>query len=150
MPKVNRHTRAGKNGKLIICPACNKASTVFHFAWVSLFCMHCRTEVAKSDWDVDVVSPAMSSIFAKKNRGYSGVTHRIIYNKDDDNTYMKTHIYSTCTEEECQECEKYYWDEVHPNSGACEDPRIEWVSVYPDRCACYYEAKDMPIPEELE
>tara|TARA_R100000306_G_C4342319_1_gene125858 strand:+ start:448 stop:762 length:315 start_codon:yes stop_codon:yes gene_type:complete len=51
---VTRDTRAGKNGRVITCPECNKASTVFHFAWAALLCRHCRAVVDKGNWITDV------------------------------------------------------------------------------------------------
>ena len=47
---VNRYTRAGKNGKQILCPECIEWSTVYHFGWSSLTCIHCEEDVVKEDW----------------------------------------------------------------------------------------------------
>ena len=47
---VNRFTRAGKHGKLIICPQCNSHARVYHFAWSALSCIHCDADVNKNDW----------------------------------------------------------------------------------------------------
>ena len=48
--KVNRYTRAGKDGKFIVCPHCNKVATVYHFSWSALSCQHCDTMIDKYDW----------------------------------------------------------------------------------------------------
>ena len=48
--KVNRYTRAGKWGKTIVCPECNKVATVYHFAWSGLSCQHGDTMIDKYDW----------------------------------------------------------------------------------------------------
>ena len=50
--KVNRYTRAGQNGKFIICPHCNQGAFVFHFSWSALSCQHCDTMIDKYDWKV--------------------------------------------------------------------------------------------------
>ena len=50
--KVNRYTRAGKDGKFIICPECNQGAFVFHFSWSALSCQHCDTMIEKNDWKV--------------------------------------------------------------------------------------------------
>ena len=50
--KVNRYTRAGKNGKFIICPICEQGSYVFHFAWSALQCQHCDSLITKRHWKV--------------------------------------------------------------------------------------------------
>jgi len=50
MKKVNKHTRAGENGKSIVCPKCKLASTVYHFAWSAITCNHCQSDVNKNDW----------------------------------------------------------------------------------------------------
>ena len=48
--KVTRYTRAGNNGKVIICPECNNEARVFHFSWSALGCQHCKYIVDKYDW----------------------------------------------------------------------------------------------------
>jgi len=48
--RVNRYTRAGNNGKVIICPECNNEARVFHFSWSALGCQHCKYIVDKYDW----------------------------------------------------------------------------------------------------
>jgi len=48
--KVTRYTRAGNNGKVIICPECNNKARVFHFSWSALGCQHCKYIVDKYDW----------------------------------------------------------------------------------------------------
>ena len=50
---VNRHTRAGKNGKQILCPECREWSTVYHFSWSQLTCIHCEEDVNKEDFIVE-------------------------------------------------------------------------------------------------
>tara|TARA_R100001244_G_scaffold98301_1_gene73434 strand:+ start:154 stop:510 length:357 start_codon:yes stop_codon:yes gene_type:complete len=50
MNNVNRNTRAGKDGKRIICPSCKATSTVYHFAWSALTCNVCDADVQKNDW----------------------------------------------------------------------------------------------------
>ena len=48
--KVNRYTRAGKDGKFIVCPQCDQGAYVFHFSWSALSCQHCDTMIDKYDW----------------------------------------------------------------------------------------------------
>ena len=50
--KVDRYTRAGRNGKFIICPECNQGAFVFHFSWSALTCQHCDTMIEKNQWKV--------------------------------------------------------------------------------------------------
>lgn len=47
--KVNKHTRAGKNGKRIYCPECNSGFTVYHFSWSALTCNECGEMIDKQD-----------------------------------------------------------------------------------------------------
>lgn len=47
---VTRYTRAGKGGKDIICPICDRLSGVAHFRWASHRCPHCKNEVKKPEW----------------------------------------------------------------------------------------------------
>ena len=48
--KVTKQTRAGKDGKFIVCPHCDQGNFVFHFSWSALGCQHCGTMVDKYDW----------------------------------------------------------------------------------------------------
>ena len=38
---VDKYTRAGRYGKTIVCPECNKVATVYHFSWSALGCQEC-------------------------------------------------------------------------------------------------------------
>ena len=53
MTKVNRYTRAGQDGKWIVCPKCSHPSLVFHFSWFALTCVSCKESIDKLDWDLD-------------------------------------------------------------------------------------------------
>ena len=50
--KVSRYTRAGRHGKTIFCPQCNKVATVYHFSWSALGCQHCKNMIDKYEWKV--------------------------------------------------------------------------------------------------
>ena len=50
--KVNRYTRAGKNGKVIMCPECHNKHRVFHFSWSALGCPDCKYVIDKYDWTI--------------------------------------------------------------------------------------------------
>ena len=50
--KVTRYTRAGKNGKSILCPVCKSVRTVYHFNFSGLTCPECKESVDKYDWEV--------------------------------------------------------------------------------------------------
>ncbi len=52
MTKVTRYTRAGQNGKVIICPKCSESSKVYHFSWTALTCRHCKESIDKLEWEV--------------------------------------------------------------------------------------------------
>jgi len=54
---VTSHTRAGRAGRAIICPHCQQAAVVFHFAWSALMCSGCRAPVDKLDWRTDEPMP---------------------------------------------------------------------------------------------
>ena len=56
MNKVNRYTRAGRDGKHIQCPYCENQAVVYHFAWSALTCINCESSVNKPDWGVLYVS----------------------------------------------------------------------------------------------
>jgi len=48
--RVNRYTRAGRNGKEITCPKCQQSAPVFHFSWSALTCQFCSSDINKEDW----------------------------------------------------------------------------------------------------
>lgn len=50
MKKVNKNTRASKNGKHIFCPECNRPTKVYHFSWSALTCSECDAMIDKYDW----------------------------------------------------------------------------------------------------
>jgi ribosomal protein S27E len=52
MAKVNRYTRASKNGKEIYCPNCKDKTTVYHFAWSAITCQKCKKMIDKEKWNV--------------------------------------------------------------------------------------------------
>jgi ribosomal protein S27E len=47
---VNRYTRAGRDGRPIVCPHCGTFATVYHFAWCAITCSGCHRMVDKTDW----------------------------------------------------------------------------------------------------
>ena len=64
---VNRHTRAGQNGKIMLCPKCGTAMRVYHFSFCGITCQGCREgidkyelelpssdELANSNYDLDI------------------------------------------------------------------------------------------------
>ena len=51
---VTRYTRAGKDGKEIVCPKCQQCNKVYHFSWSALTCLCCRESVSKYSWEVNV------------------------------------------------------------------------------------------------
>ena len=50
--KVTRYTRAGKNGRAIVCPECKSVRTVYHFNFSGLVCPECKESVDKYEWRV--------------------------------------------------------------------------------------------------
>ncbi len=54
--KVNKHTRAGNNGKEIVCSHCSAPATVFHFSWSALTCQYCGKSINKQDWYLSEVN----------------------------------------------------------------------------------------------
>jgi hypothetical protein len=50
MKKVNKNTRAGKNGKIIQYPYCKTPTTVYHFSWCAITCSGCNKMVDKAEW----------------------------------------------------------------------------------------------------
>ena len=50
---VTGRTRAGKNGKNIMCPVCGHIHRIHHLSWSSLTCTRCGSNVDKYEWMVD-------------------------------------------------------------------------------------------------
>ena len=50
---VTGRTRAGKNGKNIMCPVCQHVHRIHHFSWTSLTCTSCKSDVDKYEWLID-------------------------------------------------------------------------------------------------
>jgi hypothetical protein len=56
MQTVNRHTRASRNGKPIVCPHCHNTVKIYHFNWCGLLLEHAdRESIAEAtawrDWN---------------------------------------------------------------------------------------------------
>ncbi len=51
--KCTSRTRAGKNGKQVMCPVCQCKNRVYHFSWSSMTCTSCKSDVEKEKWLVD-------------------------------------------------------------------------------------------------
>ena len=49
---VTKYTRAGKNGKQIVCPECDNIRTVYHFNFSGLTCPECKESIDKYEWEV--------------------------------------------------------------------------------------------------
>ena len=48
--RVKKTTRAGKAGKVLVCPECEWESAVSHFGWTAKTCVCCHEMVEKTDW----------------------------------------------------------------------------------------------------
>ena len=53
LKKVNRYTRAGNNGKVIVCPECNHHTRVYHFSWSAVGCLGCKEMTDKENWNLE-------------------------------------------------------------------------------------------------
>ena len=50
---IHKRSRAGKNGKNIMCPICGHIHRIHHLSWSSLTCTRCGSNVDKYEWMVD-------------------------------------------------------------------------------------------------
>ena len=51
---IHKRSRAGKNGKNIMCPVCGHIHRIHHLSWSSLTCTSCKSDVQKGEWLVDL------------------------------------------------------------------------------------------------
>jgi len=51
--KVDRFTRAGRDGRVITCPHCATAARVYHFAWCAITCSGCHRMIDKTEWLIE-------------------------------------------------------------------------------------------------
>jgi len=58
---VTKYTRAGKNGKQIVCPECESIRRVYHFNFSGLTCPECKQSVDKYSWKVLTVQGQLGS-----------------------------------------------------------------------------------------
>lgn len=52
MKKVDKNTRAGKEGRTIYCPECNTPNKVYHFSWSAITCGGCKQMIDKYHFSV--------------------------------------------------------------------------------------------------
>ena len=50
LTRLKKYAKAGKYGKDLYCPYCNKQHTVYNFSWTSLTCQRCNRNVKRSEW----------------------------------------------------------------------------------------------------
>ena len=50
---IHKRSRAGKNGKNIMCPVCGHIHRIHHLSWASLTCTSCKSDVDKYEWLID-------------------------------------------------------------------------------------------------
>ena len=50
---IHKRSRAGKNGKNIMCPVCGHIHRIHHLSWSSLQCTSCKSDVDKYEWLID-------------------------------------------------------------------------------------------------
>ena len=48
--RVPKWCKAGRSGKVIVCPDCGGKTRVHNFSWTALACPHCKKETGKYDW----------------------------------------------------------------------------------------------------
>ena len=58
---VTRYTRAGKNGKQIVCPEGGSIRRIYHFNFSGLVCPQCKQSLAKYDWKVRTIQDRLGS-----------------------------------------------------------------------------------------
>lgn len=47
LKRVDKHSRAGRKGKIVICPKCNGTLRLYHFAFCGIACLHCNERIDK-------------------------------------------------------------------------------------------------------
>ena len=69
---VDRYTRAGKDGRIIICPHCSREFVVSHFSFSALVCLACGKEIDKYDLSVyrKVIDKTKVKDFSKNIKEY--------------------------------------------------------------------------------
>jgi len=50
LTRLKKTARAGKWGKDIYCPQCNKQHRVYHFSWSAIHCDGCNEMIEKEHW----------------------------------------------------------------------------------------------------
>jgi ribosomal protein S27E len=63
MEKVTRYTRAGQNGKFIVCPKCKHEARVYHFSWSAIGCQKCKKMIDKKEWSISQVQKERNHLF---------------------------------------------------------------------------------------
>ena len=58
---VTKYTRAGKNGKQLVCPECDNIIRIYHFNFSGLTCPKCKQSVAKYDWKVRTIQDKLGT-----------------------------------------------------------------------------------------
>ncbi len=62
---VDRYTRAGGGGRIIICPECDGIMVVYHFSWGIFLCVNCYGIFGKYSWK----TPISPKEYKRQNSG---------------------------------------------------------------------------------
>ena len=65
---ITKYTRAGKNGKQIVCPVCDNIRRVYHFNFSGLVCPQCKQSVDKYSWKVRTIQDRLGPDSNNKGR----------------------------------------------------------------------------------
>ena len=65
---VTRYTRAGKNGKQLVCPECGSIRRIYHFNFSGLVCPQCKQSVDKYSWKVRTIQDRLGPDSNNKGR----------------------------------------------------------------------------------
>jgi endogenous inhibitor of DNA gyrase (YacG/DUF329 family) len=74
--KVDRYTRAGEDGRVIVCK-CNAPIRVFHFAWTAIKCVDCGQDVKKEEYTVGLTEEQKYKWVWEGRKGHKTLVKRI-------------------------------------------------------------------------
>ena len=76
--RVNRYTRAGRDGRVIYCPDCGNGRRVYHFSWGGITCgiEGCNTFHHKGAWLIN--PPMMEKVMTEHTKGPWRIDHESI------------------------------------------------------------------------
>ena len=130
---VSKYTRAGGQGREIVCPCCNDKVRVYHFSWFALVCDKCGEPVKKLNW---VVALTDKEKYTGKTEVINNGKHKWTEREVNTKMIQDTHCYIN-TSDYPDFCDSYFEEATWIDGTALTDEELEHLQEAGDGSYLY-------------